>query len=457
MSVIQRLLSNTFLAFASNLIMKMSSTFLFIFVGRLLGTEAAGTYNLGITYFTVIFGLSAWGLQELLVREVAPRPAESGRYLINYVVMRLFLAGLFYGLLWGGLRWVLPYSADTERVILVLALAIFPEAVFGLLHSLFVAHERMGVPAVAAVVNSLFKLGGGGALLWWGGDLERVAWAVPVGSLLSLVVFVVALPWLWRAVPQAVPARLSWSFSREQLRFTKGFVVIHLFTILDFQADTFLLSLYLNEVAIGWYGAAQTVMLGFWMMPIAIRTALYPVMSRYYLEDRGRLQQLHQKAETYLPMLILPMAAGVALLAEPIILLIFDESFVVGTPALQCMIWAVVLAVMNVPNARLMLVHNKQVVAGWVTGGSMVLNIGLNIWLIPRYGIVGASLARVLATGFLFACLRWYVQRYIWRTSLVQILARPLLAVTVMGLAVWPWREALLVWPVLVGVVVYGG
>ena len=458
--MIKRLLSNTALAFVGNLILKISSTFLFISIGRVLGAEQGGIYNLGITYYSIIFGLSALGLQELLVREVASRRNESGRYLINYLIMRLVLALLFYGLLWAALRWILPYQATSERVILIIALAVFPEAVFGLLQSLFVAYELLTVPTVAAFVNSTFKLIGGIGLLWWTGDLEILVWAVPIGSLLSLIVFIIALPSLWQLVPQTSSKRWDWEFSKQQLRYTKGFVIISLFAVLDFQADTFILSLYLDELAIGLYAAAQTVMLGFWMMPTAIRTALYPIMSRYYQEDKAKLRRLYTKAEAYLPVIILPMAMGVTILAEPILLLIFDEEFAVATPALQCIIWAVVLAVMNVPNARLMLVYDKQMTAGWLMGTGMVLNIILNILLIPRLGIVGASLARVVATGSLFLSLRWYVQRYIWKTSFIAVMWKPIVAVLLMGVMVWPWRMwggIWLWWPVCVGVVVYSG
>ena len=152
MNTLQRLLSNTALAFLSNLIVKASNSLLFIFIGRLLGPNDAGAYNLGITYFTITFGLSAWGLHELLVREVAPKREESGRYLVNYLLIRLLFASMTYGLLLLALHSLLPYHAATKTIIQILALAVFPEAIFSLCQALFEAHERLLIPLIAAAV-----------------------------------------------------------------------------------------------------------------------------------------------------------------------------------------------------------------------------------------------------------------------------------------------------------------
>ena len=70
------------------------------------------------------------------------------------------------------LRRSLPYSAETTSVLRIMSLAIFPEAVFSLGQALFTANERLEVPTLAAVVNSVIRLGLGIWLLYTGnGDL----------------------------------------------------------------------------------------------------------------------------------------------------------------------------------------------------------------------------------------------------------------------------------------------
>ena len=110
MNTVQRLFSNTFLALISQIVIKASNSLLFILIGRWLGPADSGVFSLGTTYFTLVFGLSALGLHELLVRELAPRREQSSRYFANYLALRVFLAFATYGLLLLGLRLFLPLS-----------------------------------------------------------------------------------------------------------------------------------------------------------------------------------------------------------------------------------------------------------------------------------------------------------------------------------------------------------
>lgn len=455
MNTLQRLISNTFLAFVSNIVVKASSSILFILMGRLIGPDESGIYNLGVTFFTIVFALSSWGLHELLVREVAPRREESSRYLVNYLVLRLLLSGVFYGLLLLFLRFNLPYSDTTKLVIRTLSLAIFPEAIFSICQALFIAHEQLTVPTVAAFVNSGLKLGAGAILLLNDGRVTEVAQAIPISSMLSLGVFIIALPKLLKSVPQQARARFDLHFSLTQLRYTPGFVVIGIFATLDFQIDTLLISLLLSEVEIGWYGAAQTIMLGFWMMPVAIRTVIYPLMARYYHQKSEKLAELYYKTNQYLLIVALPMAAGISLLAKSIITLVFGDSFDPAAPALSITIWAIVFAFLNVPSARLLLVYNRQQQAGWMTGLSMVVNFGLNLWLIPLYGIVGSAFARVLSSFIYFLSLYLYVQMAILKQNILPLVWRPLIATMMMVVVVRPFRNLMLFWPVVIGLIVY--
>jgi O-antigen/teichoic acid export membrane protein len=119
------------------------------------------------------------------------------------------------------------------------------------------------------------------------------------------------------------------------------------------------------------------------------------------------------------------------------------------------MSWAVVFAFINVPNARLLLVHNRQQPAGWMTGISMITNLMLNVWLIPRYGIMGAAIARTTATAVLFFQLYGYAQIRLHYESILSLVLRPLLATLIMAAVVWPIRHLHLLWPILTGIIVY--
>lgn len=456
MNTVQRLLSNTVLAFAGGVVVKAGNALLFILIGRQLGPAESGTFSLGTTYYTFVFGLSALGLTELMVRELAPRRDESGRYLVNYLALRLLLALAGFGLLLLGLRLFLPYSPTTDQVILILSLAVLPEAVFTIFQSLFEAHERFDVPLLAAVASSGLKLVGGWWLLASGADVVAVAWVVPAAAALSLLVFAPGIARLLRTTPQRAPARFDLRFLRGQTGYLGSFFVIQLFLLLDYQTDAVLISLLLGERELGYYTAAQTILLAFNLMPLAIRSAVYPLMSRYFHEAPDKLAVLYDRINRYLMALVLPLATGVTILAGPIIRLVFGAEFSPAASVLQISIWAVVFLFLNVPHARLLLIYNRQRQAAWLLALSTGLNIALNLALIPLWGIDGAAVARVLSSFGLYLAFYLYTHFAVIRSPL-PLLLRPLLATALMALAVWPLRALPLPVPIGVGALVYGG
>ncbi len=457
MNTIQRLLSNTALALVANVIVKASTSILFILIGRILGPTESGVFSLGTTYFTIVFGLSALGLHELLVREVAPRRGQSARYFTNYLALRLLSSLLFYALLLLGLRLFQPYSAATEQVVLILALAALPEAVLTICGALFEAHEQLAVPTLAAVVNSAIKLAGGFWLLQQGAGVIEIAWLMVIAGALSLLVFPPALLWLFRRAPQTGRVAPDLRFSLAQLSQTPGFFAIHLFSVLDYQTDAFLISLMMTETDLGYYSAALTITLAISLMTFAVRAAIYPLMARYAREAPDKLVLLHDKANQYLLALALPTAAAICVLAGPIIGLIYGPAFAPAVPALQLSIWAAVFLLINVPNARLLLVDNRQGAAAALTAVSMTVNIIANLALIPLLGIAGAAVARVVASAAFFLSIHLYVRAKILRSHFWPLLPRPLLATAIMVAAMWPVREWPLIVPLLIGAAVYAG
>lgn len=432
MNTLQRLVSNTALAFISTIIAKASNSILFIFIGRWLGPNQAGIFNLGITYYTIAFGLSAWGLHELLVKELTMRRNAGAHYLVNYLFLRFLLAVGTYGILFSALALVIPYEPYTRSVIYILMLAVFPEAIFSICQAFFESHEKLGPPALAATTSSFVKLGAGLYLAYQGSSAETISWVIPLGSITGLVIFIPAIRSLLKDNPPQIKAHLNWQFTRLALKQTPNFLIIHIFSLLDYQTDAFLISILLDETHVGWYGAAQTTLLAFWTLPVAIRAAIYPIMTRYFEEQPERLAFFYETISRYLIIFILPAAAIISLFAQPIIYFIFDTSFQPAIPTLQWSIWAVVFGIINVPNARLLIIDNRQREAAWITGASMMANIVANLLLIPVYGIVGAAVARTIAS-FIFTALIYVAsQKLVLRHNILPILIRPILAMIVM-------------------------
>jgi O-antigen/teichoic acid export membrane protein len=456
MNPIQRLFSNTTLAFSARIVAKFSDVILFIIIARFLGPDDAGVFRLGKTYLTLALAFSALGLDELLVREIAPRRDDSNRYLVNFLGVRLLLATATYGALAVALlNLPLASTAQATAVILIYTLALFTEAAFFVLETIFIAYERLAAPMVAAAVNGGVKLVGGILILTITQDIVATAWIIPIGSGISLLVFVPALINLYRRYPQRQPARLDWRFSLMQLKQMPGFMMIGIFYNLNAQQDILLISIFLTDAELGYYGAAQSILMGALLLSAAVRSVIYPIMTRYYTHSPRKLPYLYHKLYQYLIIGILPLTTLICLLGNTIVNLIFTPTFTPTVLPLQIMIWELLFTFLHIPNARLMLVSGRQKQLGWITGLSMGLNLTLNLWLLPRYGLMSAAFIRAFTAFFAFFITYLYTQRKLLTYNLWLTFLRPATAVVIMAVIVWPMRHLPLIWPVFTGLIAY--
>jgi len=456
MNPVQRLFSNTTLAFSARIVAKSGDVLLFIIVARYLGPEDAGIFRLGKTYLTLMLAFSALGLDELLVREVTPRYHDSNRYLVNFLGLRILLSTITYGLLATAvLSLPITPTAQATTVILIYTLALFTESVFLVLETIFIAYERLLVPSIASAVNGGVKLIGGVMILNYTQNIIATTWIIPIGSALSVLIFVPATIHLYRLFPQQRAAQLDWHFSMTQLKKVPGFMMIGIFYNLNAQQDIILVSIYLTETQLGFYGAAQAILTGALMLSAAVRTTIYPVMTRYHNQKPEGLPHLYHKLYQYLAIGIVPVTLLICLLSTSIVTIVFTDKYALAAPVLQIMIWELLFIFLHIPNARLMLVNNRQGQLGWITGLSMILNLILNIWLLPRYGLNSAALIRTLTAVFVFLATYYYVRNRLLRYNLWKTMMRPILAAIAMAIVVWPMRHWLIIWPLLAGGGVY--
>jgi O-antigen/teichoic acid export membrane protein len=93
-----------------------------------------------------------------------------------------------------------------------------------------------------------------------------------------------------------------------------------------------------------------------------------------------------------------------------------------------------------------------------VTGAGAAVNVGLNFWLVPRYGMVGAAVSTVAAYVVLFAGMTLYAQHvypvaYQWRRVATVVLAAVALTVAARaaGLSFAPSLVLVAVYPLALG------
>jgi O-antigen/teichoic acid export membrane protein len=183
-------------------------------------------------------------------------------------------------------------------------------------------------------------------------------------------------------------------------------------------SDRFFLVKLADTEEVGLYSVGVRIASALALLLTAFRTA-WPAFA-YSIDDDREARRTYAFVLTYLVLVTSWVATGLALLSPWLVGWIAAPAFssssrVVGPLAFAVVVFAgfVVIAI-GVGRAR-------RTQFNWVvTGAAAIVNVTLNLILIPHYGMMGAAVATVAAYATMFAGMTWWAQRiypvpYQWR------------------------------------------
>jgi O-antigen/teichoic acid export membrane protein len=183
-------------------------------------------------------------------------------------------------------------------------------------------------------------------------------------------------------------------------------------------ADTILIGLFLTEADVGIYRVAFQLTSVASFIAIAFHTVLYPRISQWHAEKKFALiEKAIRRSFTYCLFLALPITAGGILLSDRLLYYFYGASFVSGATVLIILLFVQIVNIFLFLQTMCLNAMDKPRVSFYITATSAVLNIILNIALIPVLGISGAGVAS-LVTMSLNAALAYILLRPMLKISL---------------------------------------
>jgi len=455
MNTVQRIAKNTAVLLAATIISRVLSFFYVMYIARYLGAEGFGILSFALA-FTGIFGVfSDLGLGPLTVREVARDKSLAKKYLNNIIVMKTILVTITFALIAIVIN-ILGYPEQTIKVVYFIALSVIFNAFSGMFYSIFRAFEKMEYQSLGQILSSVLMLVG--ALFAISQRFSVIGFAS-----LYFMISVVALVYsfvisIWKFVKPKM--KVDWSFwwptIKEALPFglTGAFITIYLWI------DSVMLSLMKGDEVVGWYNAAYRLILVLLFIPSAFNSAVFPIMSRFYVSSKNSLKFMFEKHFKYMLIIGFPIGIGITLLADRIVLLIFGAEYIPSVIALQILTWAIVFIFARTAFERVLESANKQIIVTEVFGGCALLNIILNLILIPKYSYIGAAVATLITDFAVFVII------FVWslkigygipNKQLIEIISKVISASLLMGVFIEYFRDQNLFILVFTTIIIYFG
>lgn len=415
MSLTRKVAYNTVIQIIGKGVTTIISLFLVAALTRYLGVAGYGQYTTIFAYLAFFGVLADFGFFWILVREIANPKSDINKVTSNILTLRTAIGVVVYAGAYLA-SFLIPQYADLRGGIGIAAFSMLFLALNSTFVGVFQNKLRMDLATLTDVIGRLIILGFTLYLIKIGSSLNLILWAYAIGNIVNLLLSA----WLGRSYVQIRPA-FDLKYWKEIFYQTLPMAIVLILGLVYFRIDTLMLSLMKSSVDVGIYGPPYKVLEMLILLPSMFMGNVFPIVSRYIHAADNRLQGALQKSFEFLLIMAVPVTILVIVAAEPIIRIVAGQEFVVsqtvqavfGLPAtsvlaLQILMVAVGFSFISHIFSYLVIALGKQSKLIWPNIILVILNIGLNLIVIPKYSYIGAAAVTVI-TEILVLVFTWRV------------------------------------------------
>ncbi len=396
---------NSFVMIAAQVILRALMVLFATYVARRLGSEEYGRYSL-ITSVINLFSFPAdLGLSLYCAREIARDHRRASYFISNAAGIRL-VAAVPVATAATLLADRLGYEPAIRVGVLVASGGFFLSAVQASLDAVLVGHERLDYSVLLGMAGQLLFMGVGSWALRWQSNFLVIIGASFLGvATTAALSFVVAHFRLGRLRLDLLPS--EWM---SLVRAALPIALMQLFFSVALRVDTFLLKQWQGDADVGWYNAAYDIVFGLFIIANGITLSVFATVSRLAGSQPAIARAIGQTAAKYLLLLSLPCALGGVLMADRVVVFLYGAPFAPTGPVLRLLLCALPIRFLVSLADSLAIVYDRAWSAAFITAGGMLLNITLNLLLIPRFGAQAAAGITIACEGAVLGWLLWVLR-----------------------------------------------
>jgi O-antigen/teichoic acid export membrane protein len=363
-----------------------------IYLARVLGAAAFGLLNFAQAFLAYLVLMVDSGLSIYGTREIARETSKTGPVSLNIFAIRLFLACVIF-IISSSMVFLINMPFEMRLLFVYTFLFVFYRALNA--DWVFQGLEKMGYIALSRVLFSALVFVATILLVRQSHDLVRVPLIHFIAGIsLSLIFLYLLFKRFASAGLEHLKTGNWWDYFSESIPLGVSYILVQIY----YNIDTIMLGFMKSVEVVGLYNAAYKLFFGGLLLFGLWQSTAFPVVSRRISSDKASAVVFLKK---YLRIAILfgiPVSFLITFLAPSIIQIVYGPSYLSCSIVLQILIWSILPIIISGTYGMLVLVplgKNKLVLYGVLSGA--VVNIILNLMLIPPYGFIGASVATLLA------------------------------------------------------------
>ncbi|MBC7333945.1 MAG: flippase [Actinobacteria bacterium] len=408
MNKVQRIAKNISMLFISRIISMLFGFFYVMYMARYLGPSKYGIIAFALALNGIFGVIVNFGLDFLIVREVARNKNLAGIYLANAMVLKVIF-GVVSFLIVAFVVNILGYPETTIKVVYLITISTTIAGIVSVFRDIYQAFEEMVFIAAGQILSSVLSL----ILVLVGIKLQLgVIYFAVTFVLVNLIVlgYYVGVT-IWKHLHFSI--HINFNFWKHLVSESWSFALSSIFVAIFFWIDSVMLSYMKGNEIVGIYNAAYRLVYVLLFIPGTYFMTIYPVLSKMYMKSQKDVKFVYNRSLKYFATLGGLIGIVTMLFAKEIILLIYGQDYELSIPALKILIWAVVFSFVTHPPLYTLNSINRQIVYTKATALGALLNFILNIFAIQKLSYIGASLTTVFTEALVFSITFMYLKAHL--------------------------------------------
>lgn len=393
---VRQILGNTSWLMADRVFRLFMTLLVSVWVARYLGVRQYGQLNIALAYVVLVMPILSLGLNNVIVKYIADDDSDRNLILGTSATLR-FLTALFTSPFL--LLLVAQLHPDDPIITIIVGLLLLGtlfqslEVIDSWFQSQVKSKFTVWSRSTAFFITSLLKIG---AIL-----LESPLIVFGFLYFFDIMIYILILAWNYQRSGETIQQwQFQAAYGRNLLRTAWPLIISGMAVAAYMRIDQLMLAQLVGEEAVGTYAVAVRLSEMWYFIPGALATSIFPAV----IQSKKSNESLYRKrVQRYFNMMVFisyTIAIPISILSSTIVLVLFGEAYRESGTLLAILVWAGVWVSLGL--ARTSVLHAEDLLrfSAYATIMGAIINIVLNLILIPQIGAIGCAIATLISQIF---------------------------------------------------------
>ncbi len=361
---------------------------------RYLGPDNYGLLHYGTAWITFFCSFSNLGINSIIVKEFFDNPDEHGKTLGSAVLLRL-ISSVLSAVVVIGCVFLINGNEPLTIAVVALQSAGLIFNIFEIINYWFQSQYKSKITSIALVIayiaSSVYKI----ILLSLDKDVRWFAFATSVDHI-AMAIFL----WIAYKKYNGPPLSFSWKKAKSLLKSSYHYILSTTMVAIYGQTDKIMLKEMLSETEVGYYSVATGICAMWVFVLTAIIDSMYPTILKLYSVDSAGFKKKNKQLYAIVFYVSCAVSVLFLLLGDFGIKLVYGEAYIPAGTVLKIVTWYTAFSYLGVARNAWIVSEGKQKYLKYMYCGAAIINVVLNLALIPLMGASGAALASLITQVF---------------------------------------------------------